>query len=116
MPDLNSTIEYVKTFANLPIGWNYGEGGPVAVELIDKAIEFLNIAAETRIKRMDAFPGSDCQLQITFYIIDRMLEINFENNGEITVLDDYTDEFFLFREGDNIKTIFEDFKFRCMFT
>lgn len=92
MPNLTNTIEKVRSFLELPIGWHFGEGVPARSSLATKSIYALELASEAGISRMNAFPGVEGQVQITFYHRSSVLELNLEIDGTVTVAMDEGDE------------------------
>lgn len=91
MPTLQATIQKVREFAELANGWHFGEGIASPQPRIDKAILMINYARLLGLKRANAFPGVDGQIEITFYDDGRMLEITIEADDSLTIAQDEND-------------------------
>jgi len=92
MPTINETIEKVRQFASLPEGWCFGEAGPISNESVSYAFAFLAAGRAFGLERANAFPGASGQVQITFYVNLRMLELTIETDQSITLAEDYENE------------------------
>jgi hypothetical protein len=51
----------------LPAGWHYGEGGPLSMIVVTKALEIDGYYRELGFTSTDAFPGANGELMITAY-------------------------------------------------
>jgi hypothetical protein len=99
MPTVEQTIQKVRGFSNLPEGWHFNEGVPPTLERVERAIRFLAYAELNRLSRANAFPGTSGQIEVTFYLDTRMLEITLEADDSITIAEDVGDEQFYFEEN-----------------
>ena len=99
MPGIIETITKIESFANMEEGWHFGEGVPPNEKKIQKAIGFIKYAGFLGIRRFNAFPGVDGEIQVTFYHLENMLELTLENDGSITIAEDEGKHQTLFREG-----------------
>jgi hypothetical protein len=61
------TEEKIRSFGELPQGWNYGEGGPMSEEQIEVALLLLRYAAQLGWSRTNAFPGVSDEIMLTLY-------------------------------------------------
>jgi len=98
MPTIKETIQKASEFIDLPEGWHFGEGVAPSQEAVDQALAFLEYANLSGIERANAFPGISGQVEVTFYIGDRMLEITIEADGLITIAEDVAREQISFEE------------------
>ncbi len=88
MPTLIEVITKVRSFTELPVGWHFGGGVPASPQMMERAIMLVRFAAASGIKRANAFPGVDGEIQVTFYHEDSMLELSLELDGSITIAQD----------------------------
>lgn len=88
MPDIESTINKVKSFVRLPLGWHFGEGEPISDEMCSRGLALLAVAEIGDIKRANAFPGIDGELQITFHYFDYNIAFTLELDDTVTVVED----------------------------
>jgi len=99
MPTVAETIKKISSFAELPIGWHFGEGVSSFPENIEEATKLLRFAGFLGVTRTNAFPGINGQVQVTFYHKDLMLELTLESDGFVTIAEDESDTQVVFREG-----------------
>jgi hypothetical protein len=62
-----NTAEKILSFRNLPLGWHYGNGGPIDDAVIASAIQLYWLMLQNRLINTDAFPGADGEIQLTAY-------------------------------------------------
>lgn len=89
-----TTNEKLRSFAELPLRWHYGEGVPPSGSLISRLVEINNQAYRLGFSRTDAFPGVSGSIMLTLYhgddhLIDLTVEPDektatylYEKNGE----------------------------------
>jgi hypothetical protein len=99
MPTIPETIRKVREFSTLSAGWHFGEGMPIPLERVNQAASFLEFGDRQGIKRTNAFPGVHGQVEVTFYIENRMLEVTIESDDSITVAEDHASEQVSFEEN-----------------
>jgi len=99
MPTVNETISKVTEFTELPAGWWFGEGVPATNWSVNRAKAFLETARGLGIERANAFPGASGQVQVTFYVGVRMLELTIETDNTITLAEDFDNSQLGFIEG-----------------
>jgi hypothetical protein len=85
MPSFVETIRMVSSFANLPVGWNFGAGKPSSLMALYQSMAMLSHAFNAGLKEVEAFPGTDGEVQLNFYKDDTVLEMIFEINGTVSV-------------------------------
>ena len=85
MRSLLKAVELVISFADLPEGWNFGRGNPSAPLSLQQSIELLSRSPSGTLEDIEAFPGTDGEVQINFYEDEATLEMIFELDGTISV-------------------------------
>ncbi len=70
-----TTEKKLNEFLSLPVGWHYGQGGPISHRLVDLAKQIVYRAFLLGFSSTDAFPGVDGGILITVYERDHTLEI-----------------------------------------
>lgn len=88
----NKTIEKLRGFQNLPIGWNYGEGQPIEQQTIDMAVRVARLSYKLGYTSSDAFPGSMGEILIALYIGDHCVEVTLDADHVITVIHESTEQ------------------------
>src|SRR5258708_37830864 len=86
------TIEKLHAFRKLEDGWRFGYGGAPAQDLILKAEKSLRTAFAFGVDTADVFTGSNREVVVALYNPSHDLEIIFESNGSVTVVEDVNDE------------------------
>ena len=99
MPNISDTITKLKSFASLPQGWRFGEGGPISSDAITLGVNWVKYAESVGITRANAFAGPDLEIAVTFYRDDRSIEITLESDRSITFAEDCGDEQLTFVEN-----------------
>ena len=61
----NQTVENMKGFRNLEVGWHYGTGGPISKAVIESALELHESLMHAGITQTDAFPGQGREILLT---------------------------------------------------
>jgi hypothetical protein len=88
MPTIQETIQKVREFEALPLGWHFGDGVPPSREGLKSAQILLTRAEGLDFRDADAFPGADGEIQIAIYRADDDYEFTIERNGTITFAHD----------------------------
>jgi len=88
MPTIEQTIQKVRNFAKLPVGWHYGEGGPINTSFIERMEKFLSIASGWGIEEANAFPGVDGQIELTFYLGNKTFAFMFETDNSVSITEE----------------------------
>lgn len=96
---MSEVIDKVKGFGELPDGWHYGQGTAPSDDTIRLAIKLLRRAAFLGITRMNAFPGVEGEVEISFYHRESMLELTLELDNSFTIAEDEGRSQILFKEG-----------------
>jgi hypothetical protein len=78
----------IKSFANLPEGWHFGEGGPIKRRVIDAALMWHSFLVNAGIHRIGATPGERGTVVVASLINDKYTEIISEPNRTFTVVRD----------------------------
>ncbi len=107
MPTIQDKIERIQEFANLPYGWHFGGGIAPPVDRIVSAVHFIQRAGLQGVKRANAFPGVDGQIEVTFYDDDRMLEITIEDDDSLTVAENKGNAQLNFNERLSLSQVYE---------
>jgi hypothetical protein len=74
--------EYIRSFALLPEGWNFGEGRPADMELITKGIEIYRFGKSLGFTG-NAFPMDDGEIEISFSYKEHFIDVYLTNQGTI---------------------------------
>jgi len=64
---VSATAVKIESFRSLPVGWHYGEGGPLSVDVVKKALRIDGFYRQLGFTTTDAFPGANGELMITAY-------------------------------------------------
>jgi hypothetical protein len=99
------TLEKIKSFSSLPTGWNYGEGGPIQISVIQRAIDLYWTIVLNGVVRTDAFAGADGEILLTAYNGEHYLGIVIEQDGEMTFRHEFKDDDLKYIEADSISEI-----------
>jgi hypothetical protein len=98
MPNILETFDLIDSLAELPEGWNFGEGVAACSISLQQSQDVLRFAFDLGHKEADAFPGIDGEIQVCFYNEDDTLEITSEIDGTVSITVEKNDETVLFRE------------------
>ncbi len=107
MPTLNQTTKKVREFAELPKGWRYGSGVPASTEKVEQAITALFFAYANGISIVNAFPGSEGEILVSFYHEEHTLDVTLEVDGSFTIAQDESDRQVAFTEGNSKEQAFD---------
>jgi hypothetical protein len=77
------TKEKILSFGKLTDGWNYGEGAPIAGNILEEGIKLIDVLNENDFRVTDAFPGLSGELRITAYYDSYYIEFTFEDVDNI---------------------------------
>ena len=64
---VSATAAKIESFRLLPKGWHYGQGGPLRVDVVNKALEIDSYYRQLGFTATDAFPGADGEIMLTTY-------------------------------------------------
>lgn len=78
-------LEQLESFGSLPTGWNFGAGEASSPLAFRQAVAVLNQASGLGFEDLEAFPGTDGEIQINFYKDNDSLEAIFEIDGTISI-------------------------------
>jgi hypothetical protein len=92
MPTINQTIQKVRSFAKLPLGWHYGEGDSISTDKITQTEKFLLTAEGWGIDEANAFPGVDGQIELTFYFGEKTFAFMFEVDNTVSITEEIKGE------------------------
>ena len=76
----------IRSFGSLPVGWRYGEGGPLQRSSIEQAIGICRLLYQHGLTHLDAFAGADGELMVAAYQDPHYIEMLIEGDGTITVI------------------------------
>jgi len=88
--------EYIRSFSELPKGWNFGEGRAPIGEVIDNAIQIYRLG-KSFVLIGNAFPVGDGEIEISFSYQDHFIDIlitsqnTFDYTYEIGKGDEYNE-------------------------
>jgi hypothetical protein len=97
--------EYIRSFASFPEGWNFGEGRPVNIELIVKAIDVYRFGKSLGFTG-NAFPIGEGEIEISFSYQEHFIDVYLTN--QLTI--EYTYELGIgenYQEVEHIENISE---------
>jgi|SRR5208282_5323770 len=101
----SKTLEKIISFQNLPTGWHFGEGGPVQLPVIQRAIKLYWSIVLQGIVRTDAFAGADGEILLTAYHGDHYFGVVIEQDGKMTFRHEFKDEELKYIEVDRLSEI-----------
>jgi hypothetical protein len=81
----SSVEEKLNSFANLPDGWDYGEGGPIPVERIALAHVWNSFLRSRGFFDTDVSPGTDGEIAIGGRLGNHYVEIILEPDSTVSV-------------------------------
>ncbi len=61
-------------FSQLPVGWNFGRGGPISQSVLAQGARLLSLGVGHGLSA-DVFPGSDDEVSVVFYLGDESFAI-----------------------------------------
>lgn len=85
------TAEKIKSLSSLPVGWHYGQGGPLSGNVINKALEIDTHYRQLGFTATDAFPGVDSELMITAYRGSHCIETVISSDARYSVTHEHDD-------------------------
>lgn len=88
MASIAETIAKIRSFQTLPVGWHFGDGGPIGYDQRERAIGFVRLATKYGIRRADAFPGVEGEIGVSFYDGVKTLAIRLEINDSYSFIID----------------------------
>ncbi|CAN5253569.1 hypothetical protein BH20ACI2_BH20ACI2_23430 [soil metagenome] len=89
MPSILSTLEKLNSFSELPSGWNFGSGEPIARNVKINCSSIILMSYSLGLEDTDVFPGPEGDVQLNVYKGEATLELIFETDGTVSVsLDD----------------------------
>jgi hypothetical protein len=86
------TERKIRSFAQLPQGWHYGAGGPIAGEIIHIACQYLWHLMMLGFVETDAFPGVDGEVMVTAYRGKHCIELTVELDRSFAVAHQFDGE------------------------
>ena len=82
----------ILSFGELPYGWHYGEGEPIAHPIITQALQ-INEKMEIMGLQTNTFPGYNGEIQVNGYRGNYTLEFIIEQPDDITyIVEEYDEE------------------------
>lgn len=79
------TFDKIEAFRRLPVGWHYGEGGPVDDAVIERARDVLSFLQLIGLTHTDAFAGEGGEILLTAYHFDHYLGVIVEPDGSFAL-------------------------------
>lgn len=98
----SQTPEKIRSFRKLPVGWHYGDGGPIENSVIQRSIYLYWSMIWRGVVRTDAFAGADGEILLTAYHGEHYLGIVIEQDGKMTFRHEFKDEEKTYIEVDNL--------------
>lgn len=94
----NHTERKLQRFADLSVGWHYGEGRSIDVTSLERARLLNRKAIRLAFYETDAFPGLNGEVSSTVYVDDHYLEFTFEPDGTVTFCHEEADREICYEE------------------
>jgi hypothetical protein len=85
----DNTEDKIKSFAQLPQGWDFGHGGPIPEKTLRAARAWNTFLKESGFGDVDAFPGGGKEVVVVGSLGDHYVEVIIENDGAVSVAVDY---------------------------
>lgn len=76
----------LRSFSSLPIGWRYGEGGPISSEVIEVALSLAKEAQSNLFFEMEAFPSANGAILLGVHNGAYYLEFVITNTSNISIV------------------------------
>ncbi len=70
-------------------GWHFGEGIPISISIIKKAIEIDKEIFNYGFLKTEAFPGTNGEIMVTIHYFDDYFEFIIENDETVTFLHEF---------------------------
>ena len=84
----------IRSFAQLPDGWHYGEGCGATEKAIETALEVNSLLLECNAHEVEVFPGVDGGILLSGYQEDDTLQVRCDPSGRMDMLHEVNDEVF----------------------
>jgi len=84
--------EKIRSFADLPVGWHYGEGVPATKGTIDRALVLESEFHKFSFRKTNAFPGIDGEIRVTAYYQSIYVEMTLEISGSVSYIYEFANE------------------------
>jgi hypothetical protein len=85
----DATATKIAGFSTLPIGWDYGAGGPMAYSTINLAWRINTFLRQLGFSDIDAFPGADGEISIGVISGEHYVEIIVEPDETMAIAYDF---------------------------
>jgi hypothetical protein len=84
----SDAVDKITEFAQLPEGWDYGQGGPVSQDAVSKALAWEGFFS-LRGWRTNAGPGTDGEIAVSGSLGDSRIEVIVEPDSTLTIAYDF---------------------------
>lgn len=78
----------IRSFANLPRGWRYGEGGPISRRVINDALAWNRFLVSHGANDVEAAPSARGAISLAVTVNGRFTEVITEPQGRVTIYQD----------------------------
>jgi hypothetical protein len=92
------TARKIFSFRNLPLGWHYGQGGPISMLTISRALDVYMAFLIAGFPRTDAFAGAGREVLVTAYHGTDYIGVITESDGQMSLRHESADEERFYRE------------------
>jgi len=75
----------IRSFADLPIGWHYGSGGPSPQIVVEAALRWCDYLRGVGLSDIDAFPGDSGEILLSAIFGSHSVDIITEVDGTVSV-------------------------------
>ena len=91
-PDATKADVDLQAFASLPVGWKYGEGGPIKAEILKSAKGFVSVLKCQGFRKISAYAGADGSVMVAASHDGYAIEIVVEIDGTFSFSHDLNDD------------------------
>jgi len=81
----------IRSFADLPVGWRYGSGGPLSDNMIERALHWHDFIKACGLVDTDAFAGANGEILLAADWREHYLEAILEIDGTVSLAYDVSD-------------------------
>ena len=82
---MKDTLDKIRSFADLPPGWDYGEGAAISVSVIRAAVEMVRFLVSLGASKIDASPDATGGVLVAASLRGQYTEVILGHDGLVTV-------------------------------
>lgn len=91
MKNLIEATAALAALRNLPVGWDYGRGGPISKSAFINGMILLKSFANLGANKFDIVPGGDDGAVVVAYFMDKSAEAHCQSNGSYDLIHEVSD-------------------------